>query len=588
MNQPNDADPAIGTSMLSLIQMRDFAAAEERCLTHPQECSQGIVLPPLNNNNDDDEHADNNNNLNDDDISPSPSVYPLHLAIQSRAPSFLIRAILNAYPPAAHEEMKDDFLGGHTLPPLHAACCAYGSQAATDFERQELVEIIRAFAHADITTTSLREMRSGFTALHIVIMMTDDCPPDAVRELVMSNPHLVRMAPHDGREGEMPLVTLWYHTLPCVRMIVKEAAVAAAQQDQDQHQEQQQFILTERERNFCEKVRHILAGEALLRGEFVIVGEEEEKEGEAASLAEPLLIHTALSCSEFIPPKMLLTIVVSPEITTANQARLFNPRGYLPIHMAAAGLENYFPPNNRSGFHIFAEDQPPNYVSDSSIGSDDDEVGTDEDTDDDDDDVDVDVDGIDDSDADSENMSDDEENDDMDIIDDNNGLPAEVNHHVSNNNDHNNDNNNNNATPLSSLSSTPHFTHDIITKLLQMYPAGAKCQGKNGALPLNLALASGKKWHEGVETLLRAAPQALYTRDLYFGGMYPIMIAAGMACDYCCYRISHEEEKESSVQQKEKVTATTADLETIYHLILEDPVFVSNLALTSPYFFSRE
>jgi ankyrin repeat protein len=83
-----------------------------------------------------------------------------------------------------------------------------------------------------------------------------------------------------------------------------------------------------------------------------------------------------------------------------------------------------------------------------------------------------------------------------------------------------------------------------ITIFVKSYPDGAKALDYNNRLPLHWALETGKKWHEGVKSLVIAAPFALSTRDSTYR-IYPFMMAA-----------------------------MRGDVENTFHLLLENPMMV--------------
>ena len=64
-----------------------------------------------------------------------------------------------------------------------------------------------------------------------------------------------------------------------------------------------------------------------------------------------------------------------------------------------------------------------------------------------------------------------------------------------------------------------------ITIFVNAYPDGAQALDKDFKLPLHWAIETGKQWNEGVQTLVKAAPLALATRDGQHH-MYPFMMAA--------------------------------------------------------------
>jgi ankyrin repeat protein len=63
-----------------------------------------------------------------------------------------------------------------------------------------------------------------------------------------------------------------------------------------------------------------------------------------------------------------------------------------------------------------------------------------------------------------------------------------------------------------------------ITILVEAYPGAARAMDKDLRLPLHWAIETDKQWNEGIQSLVKAAPLALSTRDgLYH--MYPFMLA---------------------------------------------------------------
>mmetsp|Transcript_4072 Transcript_4072/g.6375 ORF Transcript_4072/g.6375 Transcript_4072/m.6375 type:complete len:600 (-) Transcript_4072:395-2194(-) len=64
-----------------------------------------------------------------------------------------------------------------------------------------------------------------------------------------------------------------------------------------------------------------------------------------------------------------------------------------------------------------------------------------------------------------------------------------------------------------------------VTIFVEAYPEGAQSLDKDFKLPLHWAIETRKKWNEGVESLVKAAPLSLSTRDMSHR-LYPFMIAA--------------------------------------------------------------
>mmetsp|Transcript_19069 Transcript_19069/g.28263 ORF Transcript_19069/g.28263 Transcript_19069/m.28263 type:complete len:599 (+) Transcript_19069:31-1827(+) len=64
-----------------------------------------------------------------------------------------------------------------------------------------------------------------------------------------------------------------------------------------------------------------------------------------------------------------------------------------------------------------------------------------------------------------------------------------------------------------------------VTIFVEAYPKGAQSLDKDYKLPLHWAIETGKKWDEGVESLVNAAPLSLSSRDMQYR-LYPFMLAA--------------------------------------------------------------
>lgn len=64
-----------------------------------------------------------------------------------------------------------------------------------------------------------------------------------------------------------------------------------------------------------------------------------------------------------------------------------------------------------------------------------------------------------------------------------------------------------------------------ITIFVNAFPDGARALDKDFKMPLHWAIETGKQWNEGVQSLVKAAPLALGTRDGKLG-VYPFMMAA--------------------------------------------------------------
>jgi ankyrin repeat protein len=52
-------------------------------------------------------------------------------------------------------------------------------------------------------------------------------------------------------------------------------------------------------------------------------------------------------------------------------------------------------------------------------------------------------------------------------------------------------------------------TDDLLDEILNAYPPAACVRNNNGAMPLDLAIASGRRWETGIEKLLQVNPEAL-------------------------------------------------------------------------------
>mmetsp|Transcript_30009 Transcript_30009/g.45509 ORF Transcript_30009/g.45509 Transcript_30009/m.45509 type:complete len:336 (+) Transcript_30009:225-1232(+) len=66
---------------------------------------------------------------------------------------------------------------------------------------------------------------------------------------------------------------------------------------------------------------------------------------------------------------------------------------------------------------------------------------------------------------------------------------------------------------------------DLLEVILEAYPGAAFVTDGKGNLPLLLAIASGREWHEGLEPIFAANPQAITCRDSE-EFLYPFMLAA--------------------------------------------------------------
>ena len=108
----------------------------------------------------------------------------------------------------------------------------------------------------------------------------------------------------------------------------------------------------------------------------------------------------------------------------------------------------------------------------------------------------------------------------------------------------------------------------IVVQLLRRYPQAASVPDPNGRLPLMLAIESEKKWCEGISDLVKAAPRALYTRDLC-SGMYPFM-ASAMIAKKNTQNVNAMNEVDNSLEESDHLT-------TIFGLIREGPTILSNI-----------
>jgi len=91
----------------------------------------------------------------------------------------------------------------------------------------------------------------------------------------------------------------------------------------------------------------------------------------------------------------------------------------------------------------------------------------------------------------------------------------------------------------------------VIDILVDAYPLGAALPDLQGNLPLNLSIASGKRWHQGVQGILDGHPDAL-NRPFGAENLVPFLQAA--------------------VVQR-------PDVGTIFELLRRDPVLLRNWAL---------
>jgi len=79
------------------------------------------------------------------------------------------------------------------------------------------------------------------------------------------------------------------------------------------------------------------------------------------------------------------------------------------------------------------------------------------------------------------------------------------------------------SIPANSLSEQ----ENLVSRLVQLYPSAAKKPSGKGMMPLQLAVISGKKWHEGVCSILKAAVDIVMQPVMCNGTrIYPFMLAA--------------------------------------------------------------
>mmetsp|Transcript_32156 Transcript_32156/g.48892 ORF Transcript_32156/g.48892 Transcript_32156/m.48892 type:complete len:337 (-) Transcript_32156:170-1180(-) len=79
--------------------------------------------------------------------------------------------------------------------------------------------------------------------------------------------------------------------------------------------------------------------------------------------------------------------------------------------------------------------------------------------------------------------------------------------------------------PLHLAACSSPLSADLLAIILDSHPDGAFATDGKGNLPLHLAIASGRQWHEGVNTIFAANPHAIGCRDLQ-QYLYPFMLAA--------------------------------------------------------------
>jgi len=80
-----------------------------------------------------------------------------------------------------------------------------------------------------------------------------------------------------------------------------------------------------------------------------------------------------------------------------------------------------------------------------------------------------------------------------------------------------------------SVSKRKHFRFNTLIKVLSMHPQAAQIPNKNGVLPLQLAMQSGKLWNEGIRELFEAYPEALAALKIDFQ-YYPEILALAGEC----------------------------------------------------------
>jgi ankyrin repeat protein len=68
---------------------------------------------------------------------------------------------------------------------------------------------------------------------------------------------------------------------------------------------------------------------------------------------------------------------------------------------------------------------------------------------------------------------------------------------------------------------------DLLGEILNAYPPAACVRNNRGALPLDLAIASGRRWKTGIEKLLQVNPEALMesTVSVISDSLYPLIVA---------------------------------------------------------------
>lgn len=88
---------------------------------------------------------------------------------------------------------------------------------------------------------------------------------------------------------------------------------------------------------------------------------------------------------------------------------------------------------------------------------------------------------------------------------------------------------------------------EIIKLLCEAHPQAARASDLNGQTPLAIAVSSGKQWHQGVETIFQAAPDALNRRDYKFR-LYPALVAASTP------KMPHEEKARAVADESEENT----------------------------------
>jgi hypothetical protein len=70
-------------------------------------------------------------------------------------------------------------------------------------------------------------------------------------------------------------------------------------------------------------------------------------------------------------------------------------------------------------------------------------------------------------------------------------------------------------------------TDDLLGEILKAYPPAACVRNNDGAMPLDLAMASGRRWETGIQKLLQVNPEALWetTASNIPDSLYPLVFA---------------------------------------------------------------